>query len=110
MGRILAVTGIPDPVQLIVHGALFPRLRDWLEAQGFQLADWPALDDPDDLKTYMVVPSARLWDASYRQAALTAPEPCGDPGSGIECATQGCTHDGPWVEARLGTDNESGGK
>lgn len=51
-----------DVVQLVVHGAMYPRLADWLEEQGFELQYHETFqdDEPDALKTIMVVPGPAL--------------------------------------------------
>lgn len=43
-----------EVVQLVVHGALYPRLADWLEADGFVLHELGDLQGEDDLRTIMV--------------------------------------------------------
>ena len=47
----------PDEVvDFVVHGALAPRLIDWLVSQGMDVHDFPS----DGLRALMVVPSIEL--------------------------------------------------
>lgn len=51
-----------DVVQIVVHGALFPRVVAWLGSQGIEVSAMPG--DDDDLPTFVAVPGRALWEAS----------------------------------------------
>ena len=52
-----------DVVQVVVHGALFPHLRSWLEGHGFGVTGWPVRDA---LQTFIVTPSQEAWEAAVQ--------------------------------------------
>ena len=57
-----------DVVEFVVHGALAPRLIDWLNGLGFDVYDLP--DDgraPDALRSLMVTPGDALWERHERE-------------------------------------------
>jgi hypothetical protein len=49
-----AVTG-GHVVQVVMHGAMFPAFRDWLDSHGLVIAPFPSVQD--DLPTFMVAVS-----------------------------------------------------
>lgn len=48
--------GPTDVVQVVVHGAFLPQLREWLTRQGMLLQPQPWPDPDDGLPTFFIQP------------------------------------------------------
>lgn len=53
-----------DVVEFIVHGALAPRLTEWLNSIGMNVDDWPT--EGEELRAVMVTPCQELMDHAER--------------------------------------------
>lgn len=51
-----------DVVQLVVHGALFPALAEWLTGRGLTVSPFPR--PVTEVDTYMVGVGRELWESS----------------------------------------------
>ena len=55
--RPIPTVGRDDVVQVVVHGAMFPRLAEWLYAEDYTLMEMTGGNiDPDDLRTFVIGP------------------------------------------------------
>jgi len=57
-----------EVVEFIIHGALAPRVVQWLNSIGMNVDDWPT-EGPDQLRAVMVTPSQELMDTAERVLA-----------------------------------------
>lgn len=75
MPRSPAPVDPSETVEFVIHGALAPRVIEWLNGQGFDVIDFPS-ENPEALRCLMVTPGKDLWERFNPPPSITCPK-CG---------------------------------